>query len=68
MPDLQADIDELVAKGVRELFSEDEVGERPNVAAKARELEVSKDRLYCCLKGIGHHMTRKAACLKLSAI
>jgi Tc5 transposase DNA-binding domain len=68
MPDLQADIDELVAKGVRELLSEDEAGERPNVAVKARELGVPKDRLYRRLKGVGPRTTRKAARPKLSAI
>jgi hypothetical protein len=68
MPDLQADIDELVAKGVRELLSEDEAEERSNVAVKARELGVLKDRLYRRLKGVGPRTTRKAARSKLSAI
>jgi hypothetical protein len=53
MPDIQANIDELVAKGVRELLSEDEAGERPNVAVKARELGVLKDWLYRRLKDVG---------------
>jgi hypothetical protein len=53
MPDIQANIDELVAKGVRELLSEDKAGERPNVAVKARELGVLKDRLYRRLKDVG---------------
>jgi hypothetical protein len=68
MPDLQADIDELVAKGVRELLLEDKAEERPNVAVKARELGVSKDRLYCRLKGVEPRTTRNAARPKLSAI
>jgi hypothetical protein len=68
MPDLQADIDELVAKGVRELLSENEAGERSNVAVKARELGVSKDRLYRRLKGVEPCTTRKATRPKLLAI
>jgi hypothetical protein len=68
MPDLQADIDELVAKDVQELLSKDEAEERPNVTVKTRELGVLKDRLYRRLKGVGPRMTQKAACPKLSAI
>jgi hypothetical protein len=63
-----ADIDELVVKGVRELLSEHEDGERLNVAAKARELGVYKDRLYRRLKGVGPRTTRKSANRKLSAV
>jgi transcriptional regulator of acetoin/glycerol metabolism len=68
MPDSNADIDDLVAKGVRELLSEYEEGERPNVTAKARELGVYKDRLYRRLKGVGPRITRKPINYKLSAI
>jgi hypothetical protein len=42
MPDLNADTDELVARGVQELLAEHEEGERFNVAAKARELGVQQ--------------------------
>jgi hypothetical protein len=68
MPDSNADIDDLVAKGVRELLSEYEQGVRPNVAAKARELRVYRDRLYRRLKGVGPRTARKPANPKLSAI
>jgi hypothetical protein len=57
MPDLQADIDELVAKGVRELLWKDEAEERPNVVVKTRELGVLKNRLYRRLKGVGPRTT-----------
>jgi hypothetical protein len=68
MPNSNADIDDLVAKGVRELLSEYEDGERLNVAAKARELGVHKDRLYRRLKGIGPRTTRKPVNYKLSVV
>jgi Tc5 transposase DNA-binding domain len=68
MPDSNADIDELVARGVRELREEHEEGERFNVAAKARELGVHKDRLRRRLKAVGPRTTRKAANPKLSAV
>jgi DNA-binding NtrC family response regulator len=68
MPDSNADTDELVARGVRELLAEHEEGERFNVAAKARELRVHRDRLYRRLKGIEPCTTRKASNLKLTAV
>ena len=40
MPNSNADIDDLVTKGVRELLAEHKDGERLNVAAKTRELGV----------------------------
>ena len=68
MPDSNADIDDLVDKGVRELLSEHETGERLNVAAKARELGVHRDRLYRRLKDIGPCTTQKSVNYKLSAV
>jgi hypothetical protein len=57
MPDLQADINELIAKDVQKLLSKDETGERPNITAKTCELGVLKDRLYRRLKSVGPRMT-----------
>ena len=68
MPNSNADIDDLVAKGVRELLTEHKDGERLNVAAKARELGVYKDRLYRRIKGVGPRTTRKPVNHKLSAV
>ena len=68
MPNSNADIDDLVAKGVRELLTEHKDGERLNVAAKARELGVYKDRLYRRIKGVGSRTTRKPVNHKLSAV
>ncbi len=45
MPKSDVDVDELVARGVRELFSQYKGGKRLNVAAKACELGVHKDCL-----------------------
>ena len=39
------DTDELVTKDVRELLSEYQDGEHPNVAVKVREFGIHKDRL-----------------------
>jgi Tc5 transposase DNA-binding domain len=68
MPNSYADTDELVARGIRELLEEHEEGERLNVAAKARELGVHKDRLHRRLKGVGPRTGRIAANRKLSAV
>jgi hypothetical protein len=68
MPNSYADTDELVARGIQELLEEHEEGERLNVAAKARELGVHKDRLHRRLKGVGPRTGRIAANRKLSAV
>jgi hypothetical protein len=68
MPNSYADTDELVARGIRELLKEHEEGERLNVAVKARELGVHKDRLHRRLKGVGPYTGRIAANRKLSAV
>jgi ketosteroid isomerase-like protein len=57
MAESSADLDELVDRGVRELRAEYEDGDRRGVAAKARELGVSKDRLHRRLKGVGPRTT-----------
>ncbi len=46
MSKTNADIDDLMVKGVRELLSEQSNKERLNVAAKVRELKIHKDHLY----------------------
>ena len=68
MPNSNTDIDELVDRAVRELRAEYEYGERVNVAAKAREIGVHKDRLYRRLKGVGPRTTRRPVNNKLSAV
>jgi hypothetical protein len=47
MPNSNTDIDDLVARGVRELLSKYEDGKHLNIAAKVHELKVYKDHLYC---------------------
>jgi Tc5 transposase DNA-binding domain len=68
MPNSNTDIDELVDRAVREICAEREDGERVNVAAKAREIGVHKDRLYRRLKGVGPRTTRKPINSKLSVV
>ena len=68
MPVSNEDTDDLVDRAVREIRAEEEEGERPNVAAKARELGVHRDRIYRRLKGIGSYIGRKPTNRKLSAI
>ena len=46
MPVSNEDTDDLVDRAVREIHVEEEEGERPNVAAKVRELGVHRDRIY----------------------
>ena len=62
------DIDDLVDKVVREILVEREDGERSNVAAKARELDVYKDRIHRRLKDVESRTTRKPVNCKLSTI
>jgi hypothetical protein len=68
MPNSNTDIDEVVDRAVREICAEREDGERVNVAAKAREIGVHKDRLYRRLKGVGPRTTRKPINSKLSVV
>jgi hypothetical protein len=68
MPKSDTDIEDLVDRAVREIREEEEDGDRPNVAAKARELRVPKDRLYRRLKGVGPRIARKPVNHRLSAV
>ena len=62
------DTDDLVDRAVREIRTKEEEGERSNVAVKARELGVHKDRIYQRLKDIGSYIGRKSTDRKLSVI
>ena len=62
------DIDDLVDKVVREILAEREDGERSNVAVKARELGIYKDRIHRRLKGVGPRTIWKPVNYKLSVI
>ena len=68
MPISNEDTDDLVDKAVREILAEREDGERSNVAAKARELGIHKDRIHRRLKDVGSRTTRKPVNSKLSVI
>jgi DDE superfamily endonuclease len=68
MPKSDTDIEDLVDRAVREIREEEEDGDRPNVAAKARELRVPKDRLYRRLKGVGPRTARKPVNHRLLAV
>ena len=68
MSSSNTDIDDLVAKDVRELLIEHKDGERLNVTVKVRKLGVYKDRLYRRIKNVGSRTTRKPVNHKLSAV
>ena len=68
MPISNEDTDDLVDKVVREILAEREDGERSNVAAKARELGIHKDRIHRRLKNVGSRTTQKSVNCKLSVI
>ena len=68
MPVSNEDTDDLVDKTVREIRTEEEKGERPNVTAKVRELGVHRDRIYQRLKDIESYIDRKPTNHKLSII
>ena len=57
MSNSDENIDDLVDKTVREILTERENGERPNVLTKARKLSIHKDRIYCQLKDVESYTT-----------
>ena len=68
MSKTNVDTDELVVKGVRELLSEYQDGECPNVVIKMRKLGVHKDRLYRQMKDVGPRTVRKSINYKLLVV
>ena len=57
MSNSDENIDDLVDKTVREILTERENGERPNVLVKVYELSIHKDRIYRRLKNVGSGTT-----------
>jgi CRISPR/Cas system CSM-associated protein Csm2 small subunit len=68
MPDSNEDSNKRVQKAVDEIYREREIGEKVNVAEKALQYRVHKDRIYRRLNGIGPRGDRRAVNTKLSAI
>ena len=68
MPNSDENIDDLVDKTVREIFTERENGERLNVLTKVYELNIHKDHIYRRLKDVGPRITRKPVNCKLSTV
>ena len=68
MADSNEDIDERVANAVRDILAEREAGERPVIAEKAQEYQVSRYRIQRRLRGIGPRTSRKPKNYKLSEI
>jgi hypothetical protein len=68
MPNSNEDLDELAQRAANEILRHRNAGEKVNVAAKAREHGVDKNRVHRRLKGIGGRTSRKPVNTKLSAI
>ena len=68
MPVSNEDTDDLVDRVVREIRTEEEEGERSNVVAKVRKLNVYKDRIYQRLKDIESYIDRKSTNYKFFTI
>lgn len=68
MANSNEDLDELAQRAANEILRDRKAGEKVNVAAKAREYRVDKNRVYRRLKGIKGRTSRKPVNTKLSAI